>query len=225
MITNGDVVILYITVVWFYFRQFLIIILQSNQQSNQLQIQTQHYLFTMSPSLRPSLRGYSDIMHSDENIVVLDGSGQKVDLPHANPHHLWEQHNRLGTKTPVWHLRVTVLKDQEARGDCPPHIFVSFSPCESRNIHMLIHHQAFPSLEQLARAVNQIEAAFGETFDLKKCGIETPDAMGGRVNDGRSENITIEFDSKVAEGGWKEFLIKLKGLEAEWEHTVVTSTL
>ncbi|PQE14074.1 hypothetical protein CJF30_00006867 [Rutstroemia sp. NJR-2017a BBW] len=146
-------------------------------------------------------------MHSDENIVVLDGSGQKVDLPHANPHHLWEQHNQLATKTPVWHLRVTVLKDQEARGDCPPHIF------------------AFPSFEQLARAVNQIEAAFGETFDLKKCGIETPDAMGGRVNDGRSENITIEFDSKVAEVGWKEFLIKLKGLEAEWEHSVITSTL
>ncbi|PQE08375.1 hypothetical protein CJF32_00002550 [Rutstroemia sp. NJR-2017a WRK4] len=125
----------------------------------------------MSPSLRPSLRGYSDIMHSDENMVVLDGSGQKVDLPHANPHHLWEQQNQLGTKTPVWHLRVTVLKDQEARGDCPPHIF------------------AFPSLEQLTRAVNQIEAAFGETFDLKKCGIETPDAMGGRVNDGRMSNV------------------------------------
>jgi hypothetical protein len=87
------------------------------------------------------------------------------------------------------------------------------------------HIQAFASLEQLTRAVNQIEAAFSNSFELKKCGIETPDAMGGRVNDGRSENVTIEFDSKLAEGGWKEFLIKLKGLEADWEHTVGTSTL
>lgn len=48
--------------------------------------------------------------------------------------------------------------------------------------------------------------------------METPDAMGGRVNDGRSENITIEFESDKSPESWKEFLARLKSLEDEWEH-------
>jgi hypothetical protein len=63
-----------------------------------------------------------------------------------------------------------------------------------------------------------LEAAFSDTFDIKKCGGEAPDAMGGRVNDGRSENITIEFDSETGKAGWTQFLLKLKTLEDEWEH-------
>jgi hypothetical protein len=47
--------------------------------------------------------------------------------------------------------------------------------------------------------------------------VETPDAQGGRVNDGRSENITIEFDTKTAKMGWSEFLTSLRVLEDEWE--------
>jgi len=43
--------------------------------------------------------------------------------------------------------------------------------------------------------------------------------MGGRVNDGRSENITIEYESDSAgELGWKEFLHQLTILEDEWDH-------
>jgi hypothetical protein len=42
--------------------------------------------------------------------------------------------------------------------------------------------------------------------------------MGGRVNDGRCENITIEFDSDTSKSGWTEFLATLKGLEDEWDH-------
>lgn len=42
--------------------------------------------------------------------------------------------------------------------------------------------------------------------------------MGGRVNDGRSENITIEFETETAKEGWKQFLGRLKVLEDEWEH-------
>jgi hypothetical protein len=42
--------------------------------------------------------------------------------------------------------------------------------------------------------------------------------MGGRVNDGRTENITVEFDGETAKGNWKEFLGRLRGLEDEWEH-------
>jgi hypothetical protein len=70
----------------------------------------------------------------------------------------------------------------------------------------------------LTHATNQLVAAFGNEFDIKKCGVETPDAMGGRVNDGRTENITVEFHSDSANMGWKDFLGKLRRLEDEWEH-------
>jgi hypothetical protein len=53
---------------------------------------------------------------------------------------------------------------------------------------------------------------------MRKCGVETPDAMGGRVNDGRCANVTIEYESETAKGGWKEFLAKLNALEDEWDH-------
>lgn len=72
-------------------------------------------------------------------------------------------------------------------------------------------------MHHLTHAANQLDAAFG-TFDIKKCGVETPDAMGGRVNDGRSENITIEFESDSSPESWKDFLARLKTLEDEWEH-------
>lgn len=49
--------------------------------------------------------------------------------------------------------------------------------------------------------------------------------MGGRVNDGRSENITIEFDSDVSEESWTEFLARLKELEDEWSHVTEFSSL
>jgi len=80
--------------------------------------------------------------------------------------------------------------------------------------------QAFKSLHHLTHAANELEAAFGTEFNVefKKCGIETPDAMGGRVNDGRTENITVEFDSESAKVNWAQFLGRLRGLEDGWEH-------
>ncbi|KAF5874050.1 uncharacterized protein Bfra_004056 [Botrytis fragariae] len=153
----------------------------------------------------PGMRGYSDIMNASDK--ELHGNGQKVDFPHENmgAHTLWKQ-NSEGT-TPIWHLRVTVLKNSDARGDCPNRIF------------------AFKTLEEVTRAINQVEAAFGNTFELKKCGIDSPDAMGGRVNDGRSENITIEFDSNATRESWAEFLARLKELEDEWSHATEISSL
>lgn len=73
-------------------------------------------------------------------------------------------------------------------------------------------------MHHLTHAANQLENAFSSTFEIRKCGVETPDAQGGRVNDGRSENITIEYDSASAKEGWKAFLEKLNALEDEWEH-------
>lgn len=77
----------------------------------------------------------------------------------------------------------------------------------------------FKSLHHLTHATNQLEEAFGKTFEIKKCGLEMGDAMGGRVNDGRTENITIEYDSDIGgNGGWQNFLGTLKKLEDEWDH-------
>jgi hypothetical protein len=79
--------------------------------------------------------------------------------------------------------------------------------------------QAFKSLHHLTHAANQLETAFSKTFEIKKCGLEMGDAMGGRLNDGRTENITIEYDSEIAgTGGWKAFTAELKKLEDEWDH-------
>ncbi|KAA8572213.1 hypothetical protein MFRU_060g00110 [Monilinia fructicola] len=159
--------------------------------------------------MRPApMRGYSDIMNTSDNpSVELHGNGQRVTLPHeeVGAHTLWKQNS--STRTPIWHLRVTVLKDGDIRGDCPNRIF------------------SFKTLEDVTRAINQIEAAFGNTFELKKCGIDSPDAMGGRVNDGRSENITIQFDSDVAKEPWNEFLVRLRGLEDNWLHAADGSNI
>lgn len=135
---------------------------------------------------------------SDNNSIAINGNGEKVCLD--NKHHLWEPKSGLETGEPLWHLRVSVLKDQEGQGDCPSRYFT------------------FKSMHHLTHAANQLEAAFRATFDIRKCGCETPDAMGGRVNDGRCENITIEYETETAKEGWKQFLGRLKGLEDEWEH-------
>ncbi|ESZ92236.1 hypothetical protein SBOR_7362 [Sclerotinia borealis F-4128] len=151
----------------------------------------------------PLMRGYSDIMNSSENpSVELHGNGQKVTFPQENvgAHTLWKQQS--STTVPIWHLRVSVLKNGDARGDCPNRIF------------------AFQTLEHVTRAMQQVEDAFGNTFELKKCGIDSPDAMGGRVNDGRSENVTVEFDEGVTTESWGEFLGRLKGLQDGWANAV-----
>ena len=57
---------------------------------------------------------------------------------------------------------------------------------------------------------------------MRKCGCNSPDAMGGRVNDGRCENITIEYETETVKEGWKQFTGRLKVLEDEWEHEEVS---
>jgi hypothetical protein len=75
------------------------------------------------------MRGYFGIMSStDNNSVDLNGNGEKVCL--ENHHHLWEPKSGVQTLEPLWHLRLSVLKDQEGQGDCPSRYFVG-SP--SRN--------------------------------------------------------------------------------------------
>jgi len=145
-----------------------------------------------------SMKGYFGIM--SDNSCELNGNGERIKIENAAKHMLWTPRNEDTPKQePLWHLRVSVLKDQEGRGDAPSRRF------------------AFKSMHHLTHAANQLESAFSDTFELRKCGVETPDAQGGRVNDGRSENITIEFDSDTAKEGWPQFLERLRALEDEWE--------
>jgi hypothetical protein len=73
-----------------------------------------------------SMRGYFGIMStSDNNSIALNGNGEKVCLD--NRHHLWEPKSGLEASEPLWHLRVSVLKDQEGQGDCPSRYFVRSS--------------------------------------------------------------------------------------------------
>jgi len=150
------------------------------------------------------MRGYFAIMNCTE--PELHGNGEKV-APMVFKRTLWQPRGNEEVKVPLWHLRVHVLKDQEGRGDCPSRIFT------------------FKSLHHLTHAENQLEAEFGSVSDFRKCGIETPNAMGDRVNDGRCENITIEYDSETAVEGWNSFLGRLKSLQDEWQHESELSLL
>jgi hypothetical protein len=72
-----------------------------------------------------SMRGYFGIMA--ENSCELNGNGEKVKIENPAKHMLWQPRNDRALKQePLWHLRVSVLKDQEGQGDAPSRRFVSF---------------------------------------------------------------------------------------------------
>ena len=72
-------------------------------------------------------------------------------------------------------------------------------------------------MQELQQATTQLEAAFIDVFCIRKCGVDAPDAMGGRVNDGRSENVTIQFKTEATTSGWEDFLARLQRIESEWK--------
>ena len=151
-------------------------------------------------------------------------SVEKGALPRTAKPTLWQPKPTNGEviSEPVYHLRVYVLKDGEGTGDCPNRRFVSLvSACLWLGEHCpnLIWMQSFKSLHHLTHATNRLEEAFGKSFEMNTCGLDKGDAMGGRLNDGRTENITIEYNSNVgANGGWKAFVDNLKKLEDEWDY-------
>jgi hypothetical protein len=72
-----------------------------------------------------SMRGYLGIM--SDNSCELNGNGERVKIENAAKHMLWQPRNESSPKQePLWHLRVSVLKDKEGRGDVPSRRFVSF---------------------------------------------------------------------------------------------------
>ena len=71
------------------------------------------------------MRGYYGIMA--ENSCELNGNGEKVKVENAAKHTLWQPHNDGNSRPePLWHLRVSVLRDQEGRGDALSRRFVGF---------------------------------------------------------------------------------------------------
>jgi len=85
-----------------------------------------------SPSPSPqkehssSMRGYFGIMA--ENSCEINGNGEKVTIENTAKHLLWQPRNdSIPKQEPLWHLRVSVLKNQEGRGDAPSRRFVSSS--------------------------------------------------------------------------------------------------
>jgi tryptophanyl-tRNA synthetase len=81
---------------------------------------------TSATEYSKSMRGYFGIMSSsDSSSVELNGNGEKVHIENKTKHTLWQPKTEgLEVKEPMWHLRVSVLKDQEGRGDCPSRTFV-----------------------------------------------------------------------------------------------------
>jgi hypothetical protein len=91
---------------------------------------TLHYTIQTSQPPRPerehskSMRGYFGMM--SENSCDVNGNGERVKIDNAAKHLLWQPRNEGTPKEePLWHLRVSVLKDQEGRGDAPSRRFVS----------------------------------------------------------------------------------------------------
>ncbi|MCJ1403551.1 hypothetical protein MMC11_006774 [Xylographa trunciseda] len=124
-----------------------------------------------------------------------------VNLNAATEHtaSLWQ--NFSAFPQPVYHLRVSVLHNNEGHGDCPSRMFT------------------FPSLSLLSTATRHIEGTFGGAFSeytISKDGVEAPDAEGGRRGDGRTEDVVISFDSQTADETWKQFLGRLHKMEGGW---------
>lgn len=91
-------------------------------------IKTIHFEFSShkAPTLdrqhKETMRGYAGIMGSSDCSCDLNGNGEKVHI--QQKHCLWQPTTNGHKEEPVWHLRVTVLKDQESRADAPGRRFV-----------------------------------------------------------------------------------------------------
>lgn len=138
---------------------------------------------------------------------------------------------------PLYRLRLSVLHNNKGHHDCPSQMFVrahsqypfdrriSSASCQLANI---TPNQAFPSVQSLGRASAKINDVLGgafSTYSIEKRGIDaigevTGDGEMENVEDGRTENVMIKFDSQTADETWKEFLTRLHNLESGWTKDV-----
>lgn len=82
---------------------------------------------TLDRQYTKTMRGYTGIMGSSDCSCDLNGNGEKVHIQHITSNCLWQPSPNGHKEEPVWHLRVTVLKDQESRADAPGRRFVRSS--------------------------------------------------------------------------------------------------
>lgn len=97
---------------------------------------------------------------SDNSSISLNGNGEKVITPQELKHTLWQPSATVEVKEPLWHLRVSVLKDSEGRGDCPSRTFVS--------IHFLscLVYAAF-GIYTLSRTIHKAGMVYNDTLSLR----------------------------------------------------------
>ncbi|CAG8956056.1 hypothetical protein HYFRA_00011839 [Hymenoscyphus fraxineus] len=133
-----------------------------------------------------ALRAYADITSKRRN----------KDLPMEECHQIWRREGQI-KKIPLWHLKISVLRDPYIRESCPSKSF------------------AFISQDTLNKAACQLEAAFSDVFDIEKLE-EIPLAKGAIIDKCKPENITISLAPDKTIAGWGQFLSLLSSLEREW---------
>ena len=85
--------------------------------------------------------------------------------------------------------------------------------------------KVFPSVHTLTHATENLKSTFGGAFSTIKFEYRGVDDSGNQpsadgqteaVEDGRTGNLVMKFDSQMADESWKEFLGRLEKLEDGW---------
>jgi len=122
--------------------------------------------------------------------------------PHVNLNHDHDEAMAQQNLIPdtLYRLRLSVLKDHEGHINCPSQMFT------------------FKSFKALQEASSSITNAFGSGFsvyDIKRVGVLEEGTRG--TEDGRTEDLTLEYDSEIADETWEEFLKRAKGVGKGWQ--------
>jgi hypothetical protein len=116
----------------------------------------------------------------------------------------------------VYRLRFSVLKDGHVQLNCPSQMFVSFILPSSTKLTNDFVVQTFDSLVTLDTATKTILHLFGSglsAYEMEKSGV-LEEAQG--TEDGRTEDLTVQYDSVNADESWDEFLRRVKDVGKQW---------
>ncbi|MCJ1412346.1 hypothetical protein MMC19_006440 [Ptychographa xylographoides] len=128
--------------------------------------------------------------------------------PTAQGQALWQEPTDQFGKIPepLYRLRISILHNKQGHHDTPERIFV------------------FPNQKCLSAASAKLSDVFGgafSTYSIEKRPIGARGELTGdgemeNVEDGRTENVLMGFDSQTADESWKEFVGRLRAMEAGW---------
>ena len=103
---------------------------------------------------------------------------------------------------PLYRLRIEVLKDNIGAWEAPEHIFT------------------FTSKSAATAAATHFRDTFGSglsAYSITDGQSNHGDGDAGLdVEDGRTDSLRLSYDSVTADESWKEFLVRLKGVEEGW---------